>query len=625
MIEMITVAIKSVKKPKRFYKAMAILTLIAQLAGCNSDANVAGTRHIDIPEADAPGAKFSKTAVNRLKEAPVVYVKLGDDVLKPMRKNNATTLPSKKVGPFELREETLAAALQLVMADADIPLAFQTSEALARTVTVSQLSGPMGEVVDRLCSLADLYCSYDKGVLVIKDVETFSVSLPPLAADNYDDFLNGIRTVTGRDAYIDATTRTLIYSSSHRNSDQAEEYFERLRANTALIVFETQIWEVTLNNGNNTGIRWETLDTTSATSGAPAGSSSNSVSNGNLGFNGAIPGATIAGAISGGVRYLSGDLNANIVFQFLSTQGAVKTISQPQITVLSGSTAKLRVGNSQKYVSQITRTAGLSTSGDSLSLTTDTLNTGLNMEINSAWDQSTVYGNLKLDLQDLVNIDKVTVGGVNGTSIQLPETAERSLETRIRIRPGDALIIGGIVQERDQYRRDGLGGMKPIIPTNRADSARNSELVIMMRPHVVVYTDKPPADAVLLNDGLYLDNPQKEVPAVNIMSPASIVAAPPQMVAIPANAPAAVGAAVPVVQQSTRQITVTDAEVVTPGNSGGSATRPAPLRPKPLSPAEVQRFNQQVAKPPVSTTLPPAPSMSQYLNDLAPMQIAPSN
>lgn len=595
---------------KRMRAAIAACLCAALLNSCGH-IDVPGARKVTVPEADRPSAKFK--AVNRIREAPVVYVKLGEDVLRPVRQADTRDLPTKTVGPVELREETLAAALQLVLADTDVPLAFQTSEALARTVTVSQLHGPIHEVVERLCSLADLYCSYEKGVLVIKDVETFNVSLPPLAEDNYDQFLNGIKNVTGRDAYIDNTTRTLIYSSSHRNNQRALDYFDRLRTNTALIVFETQIWEVTLNNGNDTGVRWESLDV-SSTGGSP-----NTITDGNAGFNFAAPGSNIAGGITSGVRYLSGSLNMNVVFQFLSTQGSVKTISQPQITVLSGSTAKLRVGNSQRYISQITRTAGLNATGDNLSLTTDTLQTGLNMEITSAWDQATVYGNLKLDLQNLVTMKDVSVGGENGTSIQLPETSERNIETRIRIRPGDALIIGGIVQENDTFDKKGIGGMTPFLPTSRSASTRNSELVIMMRPHVVVYTDKPPANAVLLKDGMYLQNPIENAPAVNVVSTQDKAETlrltstendfvPPPAMLRPTPLPIQQA---PVVQAPIQEV---PRAMPAPIMETAPQKRPAPT---PLSPEQARRLQER--QKPVQM-----PSMSQYLNDLAPTQIAPT-
>ena len=44
------------------------------------------------------------------------------------------------------------------------------------------------------------------------------------------------------------------------------------------------------------------------------------------------------------------------VFKFLSTFGAVKTISQPQITVLSGSEARLRAAETENYVAEVSET-----------------------------------------------------------------------------------------------------------------------------------------------------------------------------------------------------------------------------------------------------------------------------
>jgi type II secretory pathway component GspD/PulD (secretin) len=194
----------------------------------------------------------------------------------------------------------------------------------------------------------------------------------------------------------------------------------------------------------------------------------------------------IGDSIGFGAQYSAGSLEFDAVAQFLATQGAVKTISQPQITVLSGSDASIRSGTTQSYISEITRSEGFD-EDDDISVTTSQLETGLRLTISSAWDDSTVYGNLEIQLDSLVNLDNRTVGG---TSIQLPEVNERVLNTRIRVRPGDALIIGGIVSERDDYRREGLGLKSPLLPTFRATQARNSELVFMLRPKVIVFADK---------------------------------------------------------------------------------------------------------------------------------------
>lgn len=473
---------------------MLVSTLL--LGSCSDVPDNADMPRVDVPQPSKPTANMQPAGINSNREAPIVYVRLGKDTLRPKITNKAP-LPPTQVGPFELRDETLGAALQLVLGDKNVPIAYQTTEAQARTVTVSGLRGELDDVVDRLCLLAGLYCTYEQNMLVIKDTETFSVALPPVAADDsYTQIASGVAAITGGTPLVDKSTRTLIYNANARTNQRVSEYFDRLRGNTALIVYEMQIWQVILNTGNQNGVNWSNLST--------------AVSNFDINLKSAAQtAATATGTTGVGLIYNSSDVTFDGVFEFLAKQGAVKTISQPQVTVLSGSEAKLRVGNKQNYVSQITRTATGGTGTDNLSAVTSTIETGLTMTIGSAWDNSTVYGNLKLELQDLIKLDNFDVGG---SKIQLPRTSDRLLETRLRIRPGDVLIIGGIVSEADSLSTEGLGIKAPLIPNSNVKSAENSELVFMMRPRVVVYTDNPPPGATVVEDDYATPAPVPAVP-----------------------------------------------------------------------------------------------------------------
>src|SRR5690606_18829934 len=126
----------------------------------------------------------------------------------------------------------------------------------------------------------------------------------------------------GSTPIVDATTRTIVYSATQRTANVAARYFQRLRANTAMITFQTYIWEVSLNAGNSMGIDWSKLDTIGKF-------------NVSLGLDGNIA-SDFTGPISIGLPTTQ-DIGATPtdLIQFLSQFGAVKTISQPQITVLS--------------------------------------------------------------------------------------------------------------------------------------------------------------------------------------------------------------------------------------------------------------------------------------------------
>lgn len=426
-------------------------------------------RSISIPAPTPPEER--RHALNEVPDG-VMIVPLGEDVLVPQM-DEGDPLPNRVVGPFELRRENLAGALQLILADYDIPLAFESDKAMSVGVTVSNLKGPLDRVVEKVCSLANLYCLYDEGVLTVKDSQTFTVSLPPLPSEaTYDSVVTGLKAFTGAEGTIDSTTRTMIYSATERTAQKAVQYFERLRKSTAMIVYETYIWEVGLNGGNSSGIKWTQLGKLGAY---------------NLGMS--LSGSTVTDLgtpisiglpTRGAVNFSTGD-----ILKFISTQGAVKTISQPQLTVLSGSEATLRVAETEAYVESLTSTQNASNDTTSVSTTTGKVDTGFTLKIGSSWDDGTVYGNVDINLQQLLEFQDFPAG--NDGTLRLPKTAEREVQTQVRVRPGDSVLIAGLVRERQQYDKTGVGLQTPILPFSRSGQTQNTELVILLRPRVIVY------------------------------------------------------------------------------------------------------------------------------------------
>ncbi len=433
---------------------------------------------VDVPfsrNLSVPSPTMASGRADTVNEKPdsVIYLPLGSDVLVPKSvQNGGLGLPNVIIGPFELRSETVAGALQLVLADYEIPMAFETDAGFDRTVTVTNLRGSLSDIVGKICGLADLYCSYDGGLLVVKETQTFSATIPPIGGDN--DILTsiaaGVKAITGSAPITENATRTIIYEATNRTAELVERYFQRVRASTALIIFEVYIWEVSLNNGNSTGIDWQGI--------------------GKLGR--FASGIDIAGStgvdfspISIGLPTM-GDVSfgSDDVFEFISEYGAVKTISQPQITVLSGADATLRAADTINYVSALTRT--ITTNGQTaVSTEVATVDTGFTLKISSNWDNATVYGAIDINLEEFKGFKSFDA---DGTTLQLPETTERELSTQIRIRPGDSVLIAGLVRESDEYDKSGVGFDSPFLPISRTLKTANTELVFLLKPRVIVYT-----------------------------------------------------------------------------------------------------------------------------------------
>ncbi len=456
-----------IKKYSGFLAALAVLPLFASCA----DLDAPGARTPDIPPAVRPLDRTK--AMNEGRDA-VVRVPLGKDVLVP-EAMGSDPLPDAYVGPFELRGETLASALQMILDDYDISLAFENDTAMTQRITVANLRGNLGDVVDQACSLAGLYCSYRNGQLTVKATENFIVDLPPIGnSDAFSQIAAGINVFLDSEATVDTTTRVMIYSATQQQQQYIKRYFERLRKTTALIVFETHIWEVTLSNENRTGINWEAALTGLGNFDFELGAAEGGIPTGT-----ASP-ITITPTWTG-----SSHLSSEMVFEFISEQGAVKTVSQPQLAVLSGTTAELTVQQAENFVSELSRTEGTGGDPDTVSTTTNTVQTGLEMSITSAWDQSTVYGTLDISLDELIGIDEFEPDA--NSKIQLPRTTNRSIRTQIRVRPGDTILIAGLVTEKDNYDASGPGLKKPILDTSRKTSTQNTELVFLLRPRVVAF------------------------------------------------------------------------------------------------------------------------------------------
>ena len=486
------------------------------LAACAS-VDAPDGRSAQIPTATPPQSK--PKAVNDRYD-PITRVRLGRDIFVP-RRAPQDPLPEDFTGPLELRGESLASALQIVLDDYDISLAFESDLALQTRISVANLRGPVSEVVDKLCALANLYCHFQDGMMTVKDTETFIVDLPPVTSettaassseagaasesasaassdtassggssggggDANEQIASGLESIVGSGVVVDSNTRVIIYRATQRTQHDAERYFDRLRKNMALIVFETHIWEVTLDNSNRTGIDWSLV----------AGSGNFDI---NIGLPGGAPSGTAAPITITPDWTGSGAINPETVLEFISEHGTVRTISQPQLTVLSGSQGTLEVTQTENYVSSVSRTPStVAGQPDTVSTVTGTLNTGLTITIDSAWDRATVYGSIAISIADRLGLDEFTPD--ESTTIQLPRTSQRSLSTAVRVRPGDAILIAGLVAQKDDYSASGPGFMKPLFPSARRTSTRNSELVFLLRPRVVVFEPGEDDDSVPVSD-----------------------------------------------------------------------------------------------------------------------------
>ncbi len=484
-----------------------VVCLLAACAGTNiPDAKPTTGRNPEVAEVPS-----KEETVRGEDDPPVVTLELGQS-LHARHLSDDEDLPANIIVPTtNLSATPIATALQAVLAGTDVSLSWDTATLGDRLVTVMNLSGPLPKVVEKICSAARVFCIYRHGSIELQEKDTFIVGLPPTAkgitgsggsggsGSSGNSMADTIAQMVGGKVQIDDQGGNIIYSAGVDSENRIEKYLEELRNGRPLVVLQLYIWEVKLNKENSEGINWNGVDINGIGPGFAklALSSVSSFAGAAAGAAGSAPAVASGGVSLGAVT--TGRINTNSLLSFLSTQGRVQTISSPQMTFVSGSAATFKVGGKQRYISQIGQlVAANNTSGTTNpnqttgvgtnTVNTDSIDTGLNINVNGTYENGVIFANFDLALTNLVSLNPTNSGG---TTIDLPETTDEKIATRsIRVRPGDNLIMAGLVTSADNGTRQGIPfGDDGRIPTYGDEQFENHELVVVVKPSVVLFSD----------------------------------------------------------------------------------------------------------------------------------------
>ncbi|MDD3182832.1 MAG: hypothetical protein PHD48_08540 [Alphaproteobacteria bacterium] len=468
----------------RFGLVLIVALLLTQL-GCTD---------IGMPEAKSTTGRIPTVAevpepdetVRGLDDPPIVTLEVGQR-LRERRMTRTEDLPGGIIVPnTNLKSVPVTAALQAILTGTDISLSWEAGTFEDRLVTVTNLSGSLPRVVEKICSSAKVFCSHRGGLLELKDKESFIIDLPAVPTKNSatgaaaNTMADTISELAGEKAYIDTQGGNLIYTTDVNGYEQVRLYLDQLRHGRPLIVMQLYIWEVTLENDNATGINWGSFSFPEF-----GGTKESALISGVTGFTDVATPSVSLGA------KLAGKVNANLVLKFLSTQGQVQTVSNPQLTFVSGSNADFRVGGKQRYISEVgsgtSSVSGSTTSTSNSTVSTDSIDTGLTVTINGVYESGIISAVMDLSMQDVISLNETTTE--SGVTIDLPETSERKVTTSMRVRPGDNLVLAGLVTSRDTNDRSGIPFWGYHLNSYTSDKLKNSELVILVKPSIVLFAD----------------------------------------------------------------------------------------------------------------------------------------
>ena len=284
----------------------------------------------------------------------------------------------------------------------------------------------------------------------------------------------------GRRLIINPIAGTITVSAFPSQLDQLETFIRAFESSVQRqVLIEAKIVEVNLDRSFQFGIDWTAL-ASAGTTGLTVRSRVPAAQRGNVEL-----------TLSGGPGQITAVLNA------LSSQGDVRVLSSPRVSALNNQRAVFDVTTGE-IVFNVSQTPILNPGGSPVfvsQVTPTQVNVGIVLDVlPQIGADNTVTMNIRPVVTSVART--ATFTAPDGAVFQAPVIDTRETDTMARLRAGETIIIGGLMQTRREKVRSGIPGLRDIpllgrLFTSYSDVERKAELVIFLTPTIIA--GQPPA------------------------------------------------------------------------------------------------------------------------------------
>lgn len=226
---------------------------------------------------------------------------------------------------------------------------------------------------------------------------------------------------------------------------------------------------------------------------------------------------------------------------FLMTDTSTQILDDPEIRVVDGQTAKLRIGD-RIPVATGSFQAGIGTSGTgALNPLVNTqfqyLDVGVNVDVTPR-----IHPDHDISMKVNVVVSSQT-GSTNIGGINQPIISQRSIEHDIRLKDGEVNVLGGLIEQTDTDQVNGIPGLAKIPFFKNFFSGDNvdhekDEILIVLIPHIVRLPSITAENLRSIASGTDTNAEVRLADAVMSPEPPKAQAAPPATPSAPAPAAA---------------------------------------------------------------------------------------
>lgn len=290
--------------------------------------------------------------------------------------------------------------------------------------------------------------------------------------------------------------------ANERAHKELKEYLDAVRKSvTAQVLIEAKILEVRLNDQFAAGIDWNAV-------GALGGE-------GLIRFTGPVAGGSLRNptaltanrpqidisSAAGGTdsNFVAGILGNDIeaILQAIQGFGTVKALASPRLTVLNNQSAVMNVATNRVFFEiDIDRTEGTDGQGDTIEIDSEIRNVPEGVLVNVIpsinLENNTISMALRPTITRVVSEEQDPAVQFVSSDIvsSIPELNVQEIDSVIKVNSGQAIVLGGLLQDRVQSTSEAVPvmGELPVVGNlfkKRGDSIQKTELVILLKATIV--------------------------------------------------------------------------------------------------------------------------------------------
>lgn len=268
----------------------------------------------------------------------------------------------------------------------------------------------------------------------------------------------------------DEKRNALLIRAPRTEYRRIEQALRELDRAPMQVLIEASIVEVSLTGNLEYGVEWYLQN------GLSRGRQGEALldSNNSSGIGAKVPGFSYTISKADVVR---ATLNA------VATKSQVRLLSSPSILVLNNHTANIQVGQQQPILSSTAAATGSNFITQSITYK----DTGVLLTVTPSVNAG---GLISMDISQ-----QVTDVGEEDAVTKQRSFQTRQIQTRVAVRSGESIVLGGLIRENDSNTRSGLPGLADVpllgaLFSNTSNQRNRTELLVLMTPRALEDDDQ---------------------------------------------------------------------------------------------------------------------------------------